>query len=77
MQEKDSEEEAIKEGVEQGEKLCSQAGLSLGKINNIEEVVQEQPEQDGGDEQEQQEQEQPEITTYKFQVQCVKGKKAK
>ena len=47
-QEKDSEEEAIKQGVEQGEGLCEQVGLSLGKILNIEEVQAEEGE-DGGD----------------------------
>lgn len=40
-QEKDSEEEAIKEGVEQGEGLCNQVGMTLGRIIDIEEVVQD------------------------------------
>jgi hypothetical protein len=42
IQEKDSEEEAIKQGVEQGEGLCEQVGLSLGRIVNIEEVQDEE-----------------------------------
>jgi hypothetical protein len=39
IQEKDSEEEAIKQGVEEGEGLCEQVGLTLGRIVNIEEVA--------------------------------------
>ena len=45
IQEKDSEEEAIKQGLEQGEGLCEQAGLSLGRIINIEEVQEEEEEE--------------------------------
>ena len=64
-QEKDSEEEAIKEGVEQGQGLCEQVGLTLGRILDIEEIVEEETEEKGGDEEEEEEEE-PEITTYKF-----------
>ena len=38
IQEKDSEEQAIKQGIEEGEGLCEQIGLSLGRIVGIEEV---------------------------------------
>ena len=50
IQEKDSEEEAIKQGVEEGEGLCEQIGLTLGRIVNVEEVPQEEEEAAGGDE---------------------------
>ena len=49
-QEKDSEEEAIKEGVEQGQSLCEQVGMSLGKIIDIEEVQEEEEEKKGEEE---------------------------
>ena len=67
FQEKDSEEEAIKQGVEQGEGLCEQIGLSLGRIVNVEEVKEEEAAAggDGGEEGEEEEEE-PEMTTYKF-----------
>ena len=66
-QEKDSEEEAIKLGVEQGEGLCKQIGLSLGSIVNIEEIKEAEPAA-GGDEgeEEEEEEDEPEVTTYKF-----------
>lgn len=67
FKEKDSEEEAIKQGVEQGEGLCEQIGLSLGRIVNVEEVQEDEAAAggDGGEEGEEEEEE-PEVTTYKF-----------
>ena len=78
MQEKDSEEEAIRQGVEQGQGLCKQVGLALGRIVDIEEIIDDEEEEEQGGEQEQEEEEEaPEITTYKFQVECVQKAKAK
>jgi hypothetical protein len=37
----DSEEAAIKEGLEQGEGLCEQVGLTLGRVISIEEINDE------------------------------------
>lgn len=69
MQEKDSEEQAIKQGLEQGDNLCQQVGLTLGRIIDIEEVIDEGDGagEEGGEEgQEEQEQEPVEVTVYKF-----------
>lgn len=81
IQEKDSEEAAIKEGLEQGEGLCEQVGLTLGRIIDIEEVVDEEEEgaDEGGEEEEDGEEaeEEPEVTVYKFEVECVPKGKAK
>lgn len=64
--------------MEEGEGLCENAGLSLGRIINIEEVAQEEEEEAGGEEEEgEEEEEEPEVTTYKFEVECVKGKAKK
>lgn len=41
IEEVDSEDAAIKEGLEQGERLCKKLGLTLGQINGIEEIVEE------------------------------------
>lgn len=49
IQEKDSEEEAIKEGLEQGEGLCSQIGLSLGRVLDVEEIIEEDEAEKGGE----------------------------
>jgi len=52
IKEKDSEEAAIKEGLDQGQGLCEQVGLSLGRIIDIEEVIEEDEAaaEEGGDE---------------------------
>lgn len=52
-------------------------GLTLGRILDIEEIIQEEEEDKGGDEEEEEEEEEPEITTYKFEVECVGKSKKK
>jgi hypothetical protein len=56
-------------------------GLTLGRIIDIEEVVDEAEEggDEGGDEEEDGEEaeEEPEVTVYKFEVECVPKGKAK
>lgn len=47
IEEVDSEDAAIKEGLEQGERLCKKLGLALGQINGIEEIVEEEEEAEG------------------------------
>jgi uncharacterized protein YggE len=46
MQEVDAEEAAVKEGLEQGEELCEQVGLALTRVVDIEEIIEDQPEEE-------------------------------
>jgi hypothetical protein len=56
MQEINPEEAAIKAGSEQGEGLCNQVGLTLGKVINVEELLDEEEEKPaGGDDEEEEE----------------------
>lgn len=43
------EEAAIKAGSEQGEGLCNQVGLTLGKVINVEELLEEEEDKPAGD----------------------------
>lgn len=53
-------------------------GLSLGRVLSIEEVIDdEEAPAAGGDEEEEEEEEAPEITTYKFEVECASKKSKK
>lgn len=45
MKEKDPEDEAIKQGLVEGKELCEKAGLSMGRILNLEEVLEEEAEE--------------------------------
>ena len=70
-QEKDSEDEAIKQGLVEGKELCERVGMSMGRILNVEEVIEEGEEE---------EEEGPNVIVYKFEVECLprpvkKGKK--
>ena len=77
IKEADSEEVAVEEGLEQGEALCQQVGLSLSRVVSIEEIIddEEAPEADKEDDEE--EEEKPEVTTYKFEVECIDKKAVK
>jgi hypothetical protein len=76
-QEINPEEAAIKAGNEQGEGLCNQVGLTLGKILSVEELLEEEEEKPaGGEDEEEEEEEEPEVIRYKFEVEC-EPKKAK
>ena len=46
MQEKDSEDEAIKQGLIEGKELCERVNLTMGRILNVEEVTEEDDEDD-------------------------------
>ena len=43
IKEVDSEEVAVEEGLEQGEALCQQVGLSLSRVLSIEEIIDDEP----------------------------------
>lgn len=62
--------------MEQGEALCEQVGQSLGRVLTIEEIIDDEPAPEAGGDEEEEEEEAPEITTYKFEVECVEKKKA-
>lgn len=49
----------------------------MGRIIDIEEIVKEEEEDKKDDEEEEEEEDEPEITTYKFEVECTKAKKSK
>ena len=77
IKEVDSEEVAVEEGLEQGEALCQQVGLSLSRVLSIEEIIDDEPAPEADKEEEDEEEEEPEITTYKFEVECVDKKSVK
>lgn len=70
-QEVDPQAAAIKEGVEAGDGLCKQLDLTFGRILHVQEIIEDEEEPDGEEQQEEDGQEEPEIVTYKFQIECV------
>lgn len=71
-QEVDPQAAAIKEGIESGDGLCKQLDLTFGSILHVQEIIEEEEEPEGEEQQEEEDgQEEPEIVTYKFQIECV------
>ena len=60
IQEKDSEDETIKQGLDEGKELCQRVGMTMGRILNLEEVL------DDGLSEGKEEEEAPTVTVYRF-----------